>query len=364
VDIDIYDAATDTWTSKALSRRRTYLVAVAAGGKMLIGYGKTQNDIYPDVLDVYDAVEGWSTVSIPNPRYGVGAAAVGSKAFFAGGGTDRDKTRVRQVDIYDTASGTWSLGEELSVGRWEPAGASVGSKVLFAGGANFEEGRGETLAAVDIIDTVTNGKTIAALSIGRKAMAVATVGSLVVFAGGRIITVDQVHSESDRVDVYDASDGSWSTASLSMARSWAAAVTVGHAVYVGGGLGADGATLDVIEVFDAVSRTWSVATSTLSRARAVLVGVGVGGKALFAGGVPAVTDLVNPRYVDSTVDTVDILSFDLSNTCVSCEAGKYMQLPGLSGLSTAGLKRAASRSAAAALGTEAFFAGIVCEITV
>ena len=56
---------------------------------------------------VHDGAETWSTVAIPHPRYGVGAAAVGSKAFWAGGGTDSDKTRVAQVDVYDTAEGTW-----------------------------------------------------------------------------------------------------------------------------------------------------------------------------------------------------------------------------------------------------------------
>ena len=185
---------------------------------MLIGYGKTQNGWYPNALDIYDPVEGWSTVVIPHPRYGVGAAAVGSQAFFAGGGTDTDKTRVAQVDIYDTASGAWSVGEDLTVGRWEPAGASVGSKVIFAGGANHEA-PGDTVSTVDIIDTMTNARTSGALSVGRKRMAVATAGSLVVFAGGRIITGDGVQLESDRVDMYDASDGSWSTASLSQARA-------------------------------------------------------------------------------------------------------------------------------------------------
>jgi len=331
-DIDIYDTSSGVWSHKTLSRRRTYTAAVTAGGKVLIGYGKTTNGHYPELLDIYDPVEGWSTVTIPFPRYGVGAAAVGSKSFWAGGGTDTDKSRVTQVDVYDTADGTWSQTHALSVGRWSPEGASVGSKILFAGGsvssdASWGANAAEasiTVGTVDIIDVVTDAKTTATLSIGRGRMAVATVGNLVIFAGGRVMVADGTRSETDRVDVYDASDGSWSTASLSSPRSSAAAVTAGHAVYVGGGLGGDGATLDVIDVFDAVSRRWSVFSSVLTRARALPVGVGLGGLVIFAGGIPSVTDTVNPHYNwREAVKTVDILSFDISKVCVSCEAGKY-----------------------------------------
>ena len=276
---------------------------------------------------VHDGAETWSTVAIPHPRYGVGAAAVGSKAFWAGGGTDSDKTRVAQVDVYDTAEGTWSVSSHtLSVGRWEPAGASVGNKVIFAGGQRVPPGSAaalETVAAVDIIDTVANTHSTGSLSLGRKRMAVATVGDLVVFAGGRVVTEAAEEYETDRVDVYDASAGSWSTGSLSSARSMAAAVSIGHAVYVAGGYGGQGAgTLDVIDVFDAISRRWSVASPSLSVARAAAVGVGVGGAMLFAGGLTKVTNPMNPAHAtaDRTA-TVDIVMLNTSGTCAPCPAG-------------------------------------------
>ena len=125
--------------------------------------------------------------------------------------------------------------------------------------------------------------------------------------------------------MYDASAGSWSTGSLSSARSMAAAVSIGHAVYVAGGYGGQGAgTLDVIDVFDAISRRWSVASPSLSVARAAAVGVGVGGAMLFAGGLTKVTNPMNPAHAtEDRTATVNIVMLNTSGTCAPCPAGTY-----------------------------------------
>ena len=65
------------------------------------------------------------------------AASLGSKVFFAGGydpyGTGVGAPFCTRVDIYDTATNTWSTAN-LSVPRTDLTATSVGNKVIFAGG--------------------------------------------------------------------------------------------------------------------------------------------------------------------------------------------------------------------------------------
>ena len=63
-------------------------------------------------------------------------------------------------------------------------------------------------------------------------MAVATVGDKVLFAGGS--NYDWVDVTS-RVDIYNATTNTWSTAELSVARHDLAAVTLGNKVFFAGG---------------------------------------------------------------------------------------------------------------------------------
>jgi len=87
-------------------------------------------------------------------------------------------------------------------------------------------------AVVDVFDDATGTWSVEALSRARGNLAATSVGTSVLFAGGTIA----FPSVSDDVDLYDALTGAWSTASLGQRRTGLAGASVGHEALFGGGL--------------------------------------------------------------------------------------------------------------------------------
>ncbi|ANE51296.1 Kelch repeat-containing protein [Flavisolibacter tropicus] len=132
------------------------------------------------------------------------------------------------------------------------------------------------------------------LSQARSGMAVVAVGNKILFAGAW--ETNNTHSSS-RVDIYDVTSNSWSSAELSEARSHMAAVAAGNKAFFAGGMRSD--MYATVDVYDAATNTWTV--DSLSAPRYAIAAAAVGNKVFFAGGI-------NSKGVSSTV--VDI--YDLS----------------------------------------------------
>jgi hypothetical protein len=142
--VDIYNAATNTWTTATLSEGRSYVAGTAVGSKILIaggakpGVGNSSN-----VVDIYDTSTGnWTTANLSLARAGMRTATVGDKAFFAGGGDDDlvqwyyiSSSNV--VDIYDDETGTW-YADAMQHQRINHAATSAGNQFFVAGGISFE----------------------------------------------------------------------------------------------------------------------------------------------------------------------------------------------------------------------------------
>ncbi|MBD2699144.1 hypothetical protein IC229_00730 [Spirosoma sp. BT702] len=127
----MYDTATGTWSTAALSQPRSELSATSAGGKVFFvgGFAST----YSDRVDIYDTVtDTWTTSTLSQPRRSLKATSIGSKVFF-GGGIIGGGVRSNVVDIYDTATGIWTTAA-LSLARYDLSATSAGGKVFFAGG--------------------------------------------------------------------------------------------------------------------------------------------------------------------------------------------------------------------------------------
>lgn len=156
-------------------------------------------------------------------------------------------------------------------------------------------------AVVDVFEAQTMTWSTTTLSQARAYLCAMTVGTKVIFAGGGIQDAPLILS--DRVDIYDASLGSpgnpaaWSTATLSSARVGLAAVSVGsQALFAGGyeGSGLFGTAL--VDIYDVQTSTWS--TATLSTRRSGLSAAAVGNTVLFAGGWQNTTSHVASPIVD------------------------------------------------------------------
>jgi hypothetical protein len=90
--------------------------------------------------------------------------------------------------------------------------------------------------------------TTATISVAR-GLTATTSGNLVFFGGGTNNTA--VYAQ---VDIYNVSNGSWSTATLSQARFDLAATSVGNLVLFGGGLNITGPS-DVVDIYNVTSNT-------------------------------------------------------------------------------------------------------------
>lgn len=218
-----------------LSMKSTGLVSASAGNKILFAGGRRENGNSKRV-DIYDiATNVWSTAELSQEdREGMVAASVGNKIFFAGGANYDNGPVTSRVDIYDVSDNTWSTAE-LSKARSELSAATFGNKIFFAGGASWEPFFiGSNV--VDIYDNSTNTWTTATLSEGRQGLSATTVGNKIYFAGGS--RGPGALGVSTKIDIYDGETNSWSSSNLLEARTNMASIAVDNKIFWGGGINA------------------------------------------------------------------------------------------------------------------------------
>jgi hypothetical protein len=112
------------------------------------------DNVQTKAVDLYNsASSSWSTAELSVPRSEVAATSVGNVAIFAGGFTWGGMLS-NAVDLYNSASGSWSTAE-LRVPRRNLAATSVGNVAIFAGGNSATQ---EVLSAVELYNkSVANG---------------------------------------------------------------------------------------------------------------------------------------------------------------------------------------------------------------
>ena len=264
-----------------LSSARIGLQCATAGNKILFIGGSHSGQNWwnePVPVDIYDISNNtWSVhLLVPdNPqfthfRYGAGVTSVGNEIFIAGGGDGFGDNQTSRVDIYDASTNTWSTAE-LSAARQGLVAATVGDKVLFAGGFGYPDGSnwGE-FNTVDIYDNSNNSWSTATLSQARMDITATTAGSKIYFAGGFIGGINA----SKTIDIYDVVTNSWSVSSLQQPRTWMASIFAGGKIFWAGGAniwnGAEWVNNDNTEILDLSSGvTSSVCILPRSRFSAV-----------------------------------------------------------------------------------------------
>jgi hypothetical protein len=204
-------------------------------------------------------------------RQDVAVAAAGTKVVFAGGAWTSECPECwgsPQVDIYDTATKTWTTAK-LSTGRWGVTAIAAGKKIFFAGGAIGDGGDNSYFTNVDIYDVLTNHWTVAHLSETRSHIGAVAQGDNVFFAGGE---KNSNYECSDRVDIYSLPSNSWFTATLSIPRAFLSAVSADNKVYFAGGTLENRwlTTSNHIDIYDTRTNAWS--TSTLKVHKGIIEG--------------------------------------------------------------------------------------------
>jgi hypothetical protein len=268
------------WIYDNLSKPKCQMGSAALGNKAYFAGGYDNNEIAQTEVEIYNIdTEDWdSTINLSQARLFPSCTGTGSKVFFAGGIDFSTMSCFDNVDIWNTITKEWTF-DYLSVARFGASAVSKGNKVLFAGGANLAAGL--SYSVVDIYDTATLAWSEANLAAPRASMASAVVGDLAFFAGGVNIQTGQV---SDIVDIYRFSTNTWDTATLSEARAFLAAAAVGSKILIAGGTNSTNHQSDRVDIYDTITGTWT--TAMLSEARSIFQvnAAIVCGNAYFVGG--------------------------------------------------------------------------------
>jgi PKD domain/Kelch motif len=234
-----------------------------------------------------------------------------------GGLSSKDTVMISVVSGCQMTPAALTQIGNLSIARYNMVVASAANKIIFAGG------NGELVIStrVDIYDITTGTWTTAELSAPREYMTAVSSGNKIFIAGGYENGSQII---SSRVDIYDAGTNTWTTAELSQPRVFIAAAAAGNKVVFAGGYINDNS--DRVDIYDMSTDTWS--TASLSQGRSSLSAVSDGEKIYFAGG--------EARGVGGTgfggsdmVNTIDIYNSKTNSWSTSSMDQKKANMPGI-----------------------------------
>lgn len=181
------------------------------------------------------------------------AVAELNEKIYVTGGYPASRVAVRTVQVYDTASNTWSLTTPLPIAVNHEMAAGVNGKLYVIGGQT-DAGSAYTNTLFEYDPTTTNWIAKAPMPTSRSAGAAAVIGNLIYVAGGR-------PPQGQDFAVYDALNNQWTTLpNLPTGRNHLAAVAIDGKIYVVGGRlgsGFSSPMTNVLEVFDPALGSWN-----------------------------------------------------------------------------------------------------------
>lgn len=232
-NVDIYDAAANTWSVAHLSEARGWLTASAVGNKIFFAGGTNNNRVHTSRVDIYDVnTNSWSTASLSESRSVLSSETVNNKIYFAGGlrGDGVFNAISATVDIYDNNTGSWSVSS-MSEPKFDLKSISVGDKIFWAGGATGTGTGSHQSDKVQIIDATTQNSVSGSLFQpnswdSHEQKAVVKDNKIIFFTG----------SSGNMFDIYDITTGAWTIGKLNQNNiSGASVIAVNNTVYVAGG---------------------------------------------------------------------------------------------------------------------------------
>lgn len=133
--MEIYNAATDKWTTGPSMPTPRFVPASAVVNKILYVFGGQSGSGVLDVVEAYDTVHHkWSKkASMPTARDSI-YAVVEKGIVYVIGGYSPNGGRLATVESYDPVANTWTKRAPLKVGKSLPAVGLLGSTIVAAGG--------------------------------------------------------------------------------------------------------------------------------------------------------------------------------------------------------------------------------------
>lgn len=126
--VEMYDPASNTWTQKAsMSGRRYTHTAAVVNDKIYIIGGNDGSSMLNTVEEYDPATDTWcAKASMPTPRGYLGAVAINNVIYAIGG---MNKGFLSTTEIYDPANNKWTSAPGMAVGRMRLGTAAVSGKI-------------------------------------------------------------------------------------------------------------------------------------------------------------------------------------------------------------------------------------------
>ncbi len=261
---ELYDPATGTWarTGSTHVARWEFTATLLPSGKVLIVGGISDwNNAAPrphGTAELYDPATGtWSLTSPLNiARHGHTATLLASGRVLVTGGVDPGYARSQTAELYDPSTGKWSMTGSMAHRRSRHTATMLPSgKVLIATHGGLRPA-GES-ASAELYDPRTGAFAAAAVPLHQHVNGVAAAlpsGHVLLVGGGGAFDQAGWWTELPLVDRYDPATDRWTAvAPLTTGRTFhtVTALATGQVVVSGGGNG-----LASVEIFDPAMEMW------------------------------------------------------------------------------------------------------------
>ncbi|KAJ2452582.1 hypothetical protein GGF42_003996 [Coemansia sp. RSA 2424] len=130
----ISDATSWGFAGAMLSVARSSIAATSVGHLALFAGGRLQNDSYTDVVDIFNRrTNKWTTARLSVSRSEIGAGSLAGRYALFAGGMDDSFRPMSVVDVYDAETAQWST-ISLRTPRAAPRILDLGSTAAIIGG--------------------------------------------------------------------------------------------------------------------------------------------------------------------------------------------------------------------------------------
>jgi len=239
--VDIYDVANNTWSIAELSKGREYLAAATVGDKVLFAGGTSWETsttgystwVTSNAVDIYDnATNSWTTAGLSQSRSDLTATTGGNKIYFAGGFAGPFINNISPViDIFDASTNSWSVSY-LQQAKASHASVVLGNKIFWGAGIfNYFDPTIYPSNTVEIRDLSTGVSSHVCILPKIKPNAIAVKDKVVFFPGN----FENGIYFGNEFDIYDPATNQWSIGQISKEIYDATVISVNNTIYIAGG---------------------------------------------------------------------------------------------------------------------------------
>ncbi len=249
--VEMYDPATDRWTSKAPLPVGLHHVGIGvAGGRLYVigGYTKSGLSVWSPVATVYaydPATDSWTgRASMPTARGALSVTEHDGK-LYAIGGYDR-KANTPQVEVYDPLHNVWTTAAPMPTPRDHLAAATIAGKIYAIGG-RIDGDYSRNLTVTERYEPATDRWThVADLPTPRSGITAVVVEGKIYVMGG-----EGAAGTFNENEAYDPARDVWQRMApmLTARHGLGSAVVQGRIYVISGGPTPGGSFSDLNEVF-------------------------------------------------------------------------------------------------------------------